>query len=204
MMEWRTAMTAMPAQLKQVATAMGYVSADELGEALRNGTVSMDEFMDTGDIIAKKEYKIDIEDNIGTLHDRLSLIGTKLLEENLEYLFSEKVVRIKQNDKEATYAKMIDRDMEEINFNDTCLNIYNKVRAFSPWPLSKTTINGEEVKIIKCHYEICDSIINKLYIDKNNLGIGCTDGIIYLDIIKPVGKGEMPIKNYLNGKNFNK
>lgn len=46
MMEWRTAMTAMPAQLKQVAQAMGYVSADELGEALRNGEVSMDEFMD--------------------------------------------------------------------------------------------------------------------------------------------------------------
>ena len=46
MMEWRTAMTAMPAQLKQVANAMGYVNADELGEALRNGTVSMDDFMD--------------------------------------------------------------------------------------------------------------------------------------------------------------
>lgn len=47
MMEWRTAMTAMPAQLKQVATAMGFVNADELGEALREGTVSMDQFMDT-------------------------------------------------------------------------------------------------------------------------------------------------------------
>ena len=47
MMEWRTAMTAMPAQLKQVAQAMGYISADELGEALREGTVSMDDFMDT-------------------------------------------------------------------------------------------------------------------------------------------------------------
>ena len=47
MMEWRTAMTAMPAQLKQVATAMGYVDADALGEALRTGKVSMDEFMDT-------------------------------------------------------------------------------------------------------------------------------------------------------------
>jgi len=47
MMEWRAAMTAMPAQLKQVATAMGYVNADELGEALREGSVSMDEFMDT-------------------------------------------------------------------------------------------------------------------------------------------------------------
>ena len=47
MMEWRTIMTAMPAQLKQVATAMGYVDADALGEALRNGNVSMDEFMNT-------------------------------------------------------------------------------------------------------------------------------------------------------------
>ena len=47
MMEWRSLMTAMPAQLKQVATAMGYVSTDKLGEDLRNGKVSMDEFMDT-------------------------------------------------------------------------------------------------------------------------------------------------------------
>lgn len=47
MMEWRTAMTAMPAQLKQVAIAMGYVDATELGEALRTGAVSMDEFMET-------------------------------------------------------------------------------------------------------------------------------------------------------------
>ena len=47
MMEWRSAMTAMPAQLKQVAKAMGYVSADAVGEALRKGEVSMNEFMAT-------------------------------------------------------------------------------------------------------------------------------------------------------------
>lgn len=47
MMEWRTMMTAMPAQLKQVATAMGYVDADALGTALREGSASMDDFMDT-------------------------------------------------------------------------------------------------------------------------------------------------------------
>lgn len=47
MMEWRTAMTAMPAQLKQVATAMGYVDASALGEALREGDASMDDFMNT-------------------------------------------------------------------------------------------------------------------------------------------------------------
>ena len=47
MMEWRTLMTAMPAQLKQVATAMGYVNADALGESLRDGSLSMDEFINT-------------------------------------------------------------------------------------------------------------------------------------------------------------
>ena len=47
MMEWRTLMSAMPAQLKQVATAMGYVNATQLGDALREGDVSMDKFMAT-------------------------------------------------------------------------------------------------------------------------------------------------------------
>lgn len=47
MMEWRTLMMAMPAQLKQVSQAMGYVDATALGEDLRKGNVSMDEFMKT-------------------------------------------------------------------------------------------------------------------------------------------------------------
>lgn len=47
MMEWRTAMTAIPAQLKQVAIAMGYANASQLGEELRSGSVSMNEFMQT-------------------------------------------------------------------------------------------------------------------------------------------------------------
>lgn len=47
MVEWRSAMTAMPAQLKQVAEAMGFVNADALGESLRDGTTSMEDFMKT-------------------------------------------------------------------------------------------------------------------------------------------------------------
>lgn len=54
MMEWRSLMSAMPAQLKQVATAMGYPDADALGEELRNGSVSMGEFMKTIDRLNKE------------------------------------------------------------------------------------------------------------------------------------------------------
>jgi len=160
----------------------------------------MDEFMDTGDIIDKVTYKIKESDDIGTLHDKLSLLGSELLDKNLDYLISGNVKREKQKDEAATYAPMIEREMEEIDFNDFGKNILNKIRAFSPWPLYKTNINGEEIKIIKAHFVENSSVINKIYVDKNTLGIGCIDGIIYFDIIKPIGKKEMDIKNYLNGK----
>ena len=160
----------------------------------------MDEFMDTGDIIDKVTYKIKESDDIGTLHDKLSGLGSELLDKNLECLISGNVKREKQNDEDATYAPMIEREMEELDFNDSGKNILNKIRAFSPWPLSKTNINGEEIKIIKAHFVEKNSVINKIYADKNSLGIGCLDGVIYFDVIKPIGKKEMDIKNYLNGK----
>lgn len=160
----------------------------------------MDEFMDTGDIIDKVTYKIKDSDDIGSLHKELSILGGNILEDNLEYLVSGNINRIKQNDEDATYAPMIEREMEELDFNDTGKNIINKIRAFSPWPLTKTSINGEEVKIVKAHFEEGISEINKLYVEKEKLGIGVIDGIVYIDIIKPIGKNNMEIKNYLNGK----
>lgn len=163
----------------------------------------MDEGMDTGDIISTREYIIKDSDDVGTLHDILSVMGKELLEDNLEYLISGNVERIKQNESEVSYAPMIERSMEEIDFNDNVRNIYNKIRAFSPWPLTRCTINGEEIKIIKAHYELKNATVNKIYIDKSSLGIGCIDGIIYLDIIKPIGKSNMDIKSYLNGKKIN-
>ena len=90
--------------------------------------------------------------------------------------------------------------MELLNFNDYGKNIINKIRAFSPYPLTRTMINNEEVKIVKAKFIRKENTnIGKLIITKNDLGIECLDGIIYLEIIKPVGKKEMPIKSFLNG-----
>lgn len=160
----------------------------------------MDEFMDTGDIIAKSIYQIKDSDNVGTLHDILSEMGTNLLNENLENIIKQNVKREKQNNDEATFAPMIERDMEELNFNDEGIKIINKIRAFNPWPLAKTTIWSEEVKIIEAEFVETKSEIEKIYANKLELGIGCKNGIIYLKKIKPVGKKEMDIKSFLNGK----
>ena len=160
----------------------------------------MDEGMDTGDMIDKVIYKIKDNDDIGTLHEILSKLGEEILDKNLENLISGNLNREKQNNDDATYAPMIERSMEELDFFDTGRNIINKVRAFSPWPLTKTNVFDEELKIIKAHFENGKSEVNKLYVDKNKLGIGVLDGIVYFDLIKPVGKNIMDIKNYLNGK----
>lgn len=160
----------------------------------------MDEFMDTGDIIDMEKYIIKENDDIGTLHEVLSKMGKELLRKNLKNLISGNAKRIKQNNDEATYAPMITREMEELDFSDSVLNISNKIKAFSPWPLTKTRVFDEEIKIIKGHFTKEKSEVNKIYVTKNTLGVGALDGIIYFDIIKPIGKKEMDIKNYLNGK----
>ncbi len=160
----------------------------------------MDENLDTGDIIDVAKIKIDDSDDVGTLHDKLSELGSNLLLKNLDNIITGHITRTKQNEEEASYAPMIEREMEDLDFHDSVLNLYNKIRAFSPWPLTRTKINGEEIKIVKAHYKVCESEIGKITINKNTLGIGAKDGIIYLDVIKPIGKNTMDIKSYLNGK----
>ena len=160
----------------------------------------MDEGMDTGDIIDIYECPILDSDDIGTLHDKLSKLGSEILLNNLDNIVRGNIKRKKQNNEEVTMAPMIEREMEELDFNLPVKNVYNKIRAFSPWPLSKTTIFNEEVKIVKAHYEKGKSEVGKVYQDKNSLGIGCQDGIIYFDYLKPIGKKIMDVKSYLNGK----
>lgn len=160
----------------------------------------MDEKMDTGDIIDIEKISILDDDDLGSIHDKLSLLGSSILEKNFSNIINNNISRVKQDDTKATLAPMITREMELLDFNDYGKNIINKIRAFSPYPLTRTMINNEEVKIVKAKFIRKENTnIGKLIITKNDLGIECLDGIIYLEIIKPVGKKEMPIKSFLNG-----
>ena len=160
----------------------------------------MDEGMDTGDIIATNSINIDTNDNVGSLHDKLSILGANLLKDNLDNIISETCNRIKQDDNKATYAPMITREMELIDLSDKGINIINKIRAFNPWPLAYIKIDNQDIKIIEAEFKQKENTeIGKQLIDKNNFGIEVSDGVIYLKIIKPVGKKQMDIKSFING-----
>ena len=160
----------------------------------------MDEKMDNGDIISTYEYQIKDTDTFGTLSEKLSQEGAKLLFNTLPSIINQTNQRIPQDQSKVTFGYNIQREEEHIDFNKTCLEIDRLVRGLTPMPYANTIIDDIEYKIIKGHYELKKSIPNTInIIDKKTLGIGCADGIYFIDIIKPSGKKEMTIQNFLNG-----
>lgn len=161
----------------------------------------MDEGMDTGDMIEKQAIEILESDNVGTLHDKLSQMGTKLLEEVLPSIINGTNKREKQNNDEATYAYNIKREEEKIDFSKTGKEIINQIRGLYPWPTAHFELEGEEQKALEAYFEEKEvkkpGVVSE--IKKDAIGITCKNGIVYITKIKPFGKKTMSVKDYLNG-----
>ncbi|MBQ3020933.1 MAG: methionyl-tRNA formyltransferase [Bacilli bacterium] len=158
----------------------------------------MAEGMDDGDIIKKESINILDNDNINTLSEKLSTLGSKLLIEALPNIISGNITRIKQNESEVTFAYTIKREDEKIDFNKTYKEIYNKVRALLP--RSYFILNGIEYKVISIRYENKNgkiSTVNSIY--KDGIGISCKDGEVVITEFIPAGKKQMQANSYLNG-----
>lgn len=157
--------------------------------------------MDAGDIISQKEITINEKENVGTLHDKLSKIGTELLKETLPLIFEQKNERIKQNEEEVTFGYNITREDEKIDFNKTAEEVYNQIRGLNPFPLAYAILNEKEIKIIEA--DINERAIGKTgeitEITKNSIIVKCKDKSIEITKIKPFGKKIMEVKDYLNG-----
>lgn len=159
--------------------------------------------MDDGDIITQRSIEIKDTDNVGIIHDELSIMGRDLLLETLPNIFSGNITRTKQNPDEVTYAYNIKREEEKIDFNKTAREVFNQIRGMYPFPIAYTTLNGEVIKI-------CESVIGNSFkgkpgeiieTSKEGISVMCKDKNIIITRLKPSGKKEMSAKDYLNGKN---
>lgn len=183
-----------------------YRGASPIQSAILNGETKtgvtimyMDKGMDTGNIISMESVNIDIDDNLETLSNKLSILGANLLEKTLPLIVKRENESIPQNDEEATYVGLITREDEKIDFNKDGKDIINQIRAFAPSPYANFILNDKEIKVCKALFIKKNSEVGKVYASKNNLEIGCKDGVISLEIVKPMGKNEMNIKAFLNG-----
>ncbi len=168
----------------------------------------MDKGMDTGDIITQEEIDILKTDTVGTIHDKLSVLGSELLLKTLPSIINGTNQRIKQDDSLATYCHNITHEEEIIDFNKGVIEIFNQVRGMNPYPVSYFTLNKLVYKVYEVDYEESDKYINKeigeiVLQDKNNLVVRASNGLIYLKKIKREGKKLLDISDYLNGEKEN-
>ncbi|AZB44839.1 methionyl-tRNA formyltransferase [Bacillus sp. FJAT-42376] len=107
----------------------------------------MAEKLDAGDILTQAEVTITEEDNVGTLHDKLSKAGTDLLSETLPLLLEGNLKPVRQDDSKATFASNIKREQELIDWSKTGEEIYNHIRGLNPWPVAFTFLQGQTLKV---------------------------------------------------------
>lgn len=110
-------------------------------------TMRMDEGLDTGDMILKKEVLLDRKETGGSLFDKLSVEGASLCVETLKRLLDGTAEFTKQDDEKSTYAKMLKKELGDIDWNDSAVSIERLIRGLTPWPSAYTHWDGKVMKI---------------------------------------------------------
>ena len=158
--------------------------------------------LDAGNIISQKAINIEEDDNVGTMHDKLSFLGADLLKDTLPSIVNETNDSIPQDDSEATFASNISREDERINWNQSAQDIHNHIRGLSPWPVAYTTMDDKNLKLYSSHIisgkngnpgKIIETTKKAIII-----GTGSNDAIALTDM-QLAGKKRMLVANYLSG-----
>jgi methionyl-tRNA formyltransferase len=163
----------------------------------------MAEKLDAGDILTSVEVPILEDDNVGTMHDKLSEAGAKLLSETIPKLLKNELTPIVQDEEKATFASNVQREQEKVDWTQSGEAIYNHIRGLNPWPVAYTLLKGTVLKIWQ----------SKKIPNENNAAPGTVvtiedDGIVIatgnetaikITELQPSGKKRMSAEQYLRG-----
>ena len=110
-------------------------------------TMQMNEGLDTGDMLLKVEIPIEERETGGSLHDKLAEAGAKLCVETLKALEAGNIVPIPQGECTTAYAKMLDKQLGNIDWSKSAVSIERLIRGLAPWPSAYTTWQDKVMKI---------------------------------------------------------
>lgn len=171
-------------------------------------TMLMDVGLDTGDMLLKTEIPVDPKETGGSLHDKLAAVGGELLEKTLIGLEAGTIVPEKQDDSQAgEYARMLDKELGHIDFNQPAVVIERLIRGLNPWPSAYTYIDGKTLKIWEA--EVLDRNYGCEYgevaeVTRNSLIIQTGIGALSVKSVQLEGKKRMDISAFLNGYTIEK
>ena len=116
--------------------------------------MQMDVGLDTGDILLRTAIEIESHDTGGSLHDKLAIQGAKDLLSALNQVSQQQLTPIAQDNAQASYAHKLDKSEAHIDWSQSANSIERLVRAFNPWPMAFTLLNGKPLRIYKAEVEI--------------------------------------------------
>ena len=156
--------------------------------------------MDAGDMIAKASTPITDDDNVGTMFEKLAVIGRDLLLKTLPDYIAGNIKPEPQDESKATFSPNITPEEERIDWNKSARDVFNHIRGLYPWPVAHTLLDGKRFKIyeatLAAGHGKPGEIIEK---GKKSLVVATGDGAISLKTVQPAGKPRMNIVDFLNG-----
>lgn len=160
----------------------------------------MNEGLDTGDMIVRKEITIEDDWTAEEYHDALAICGKDALKEFISLAENGNIPREVQKEEDVTYAHKIGNDDSFITFNETAEDTRNQIRGLSPFPGSFFFMNGKRFKVRNAvlgngHGE-AGTVIST---DKGGIEIACKDGSVIITKLCPEGKGVCDAVSYLRG-----
>lgn len=186
-----------------------YRGTSPVASALLNGDretgitfIKMDAKLDSGNILFVKKIPIEPHDNTASLRVKLALIGAKFLPRILQDIEENNIQEIPQNESEATYCGKIKKSDGLISLSAlTAEEIFNRVRAYNPWPMCFLFCGEKRLKFIEADF---DNKINAtpwsvVDLTKNSIGIGTKKGLLIPKTVQLEGKKPMPIQEFLAG-----
>lgn len=166
-----------------------------------NTTMLMDVGLDTGDMLLKDEVEITEDMTAGNLHDILMERGADLLIKTIEGLSNGSIIPEKQSE-DTFYAKMLNKELALIDWNNTAKDIHNLIRGLNPWPIAYTNYEDKSMKVYES--KVLNETTNKepgtiVNVSKEGIKVATLDGILLIKKIQfPNGK-PLTIEQYING-----
>ena len=158
--------------------------------------------MDAGCMYFKTFVDIENNDNAQDIFDKLLVTVKDTVIDFLDDFVEGKIDGIEQNEEDVTFSKMIKREDEVIDWNDSKRNIHNKVRAFNPSPIAYTTLNDVNIKIYEgeeTSENISGEVGEIVKANKEGIFVRCSDGVYKITKLQPAGKKVMDSRDYING-----
>ena len=165
--------------------------------------------IDSGNILYQTNLAISDNENFGDIYYKSSVIGADNLIKTINLLNKNIAYRgIIQDDSNATYAKKLFAKDFKINWNKTSLEIYNQIRAFSPYPGAYSFLNKKRFKIFKSKIIFKKNMnlnlpAGSIKIEDNSIYVKTKDNFLSLLILQIEGKKKMDVASYLKGNNLN-